>query len=452
MIKIRTSHAHRWWGGMAIAGVAALLPLASATVYACHSEIAAQVNCAGVVSWTASSWSNHSPEGTNPDIRVFLQVESQAKVQISSGAFTAGHYSFSGTFQWPLDSGGHLASYIWVSSQPFAKWGDGDTSTTGESVKLLAPTGCKATPTATIETACDATTPGNGSGKVTVVLGNTGGPWAPSVTFRVYTPDQTVSYTTRIVAAGGTTSVTFTGLEPDGAHSVKVSTTTYYTGFPKTLEFTTDCDQPMPAVDVRQSCNGMTGDVTFTFSNTGGEPVTFHAVNPLTLVASDILVAAGGSQDWTVTGLPNGDYTVSITAGLVDLSQKITVDCLVKGVPSIEMAQACSAYDGTVDVRLIVTGGNVPFTFNVQGIDHVVLPGESTLVQITGLPDGPNAIAVMVNKTDLGFTAQVACDQQDEDIESLPPGGVETNASLVAASTVLGGGLLMLLGRRKVMR
>lgn len=452
MIQIRTSHAHRWWGGMAIAGVAALLPLASATVYACHSAIDAQVNCEGVVSWTASSWTNQSPQGTNPDIRVYLQVENQAKVQIATGAFTAGHYSFSGTFQWPLDSGGHLADYIWVSSEPHAKWGDGDNSTTGESIKLMAPTGCKATPTATVETACDATTPGNGSGKVTVVLGNTGGPFAPAVTFRIYEPDQLVTYTTRIVTAGGTTSVTFIGLEPDGAHSVKVSTTSSYTGFPKTLNFTTDCDQPMPAVDFRQSCNGTTGDVAFTFSNTGGEPVTFHAVNPLTLVASDILVAAGGSETWTLSGVPNGNYTVSITAGSVDLSQSIKVDCLVTGTPSVETAQACSAYDGTVDVRLIVTGGNVPITFTVQGTDHVVQPGESTLIQITGLPDGANAIAVTAGKTDLSFVAQVACDQQDDEVEALPPGGVETTASLVAASTMLGGGLLMLLGRRKVMR
>lgn len=452
MSEIRTSHVHRWWGGIAIAGVAALLPIASATVYACHSAIDAQVNCEGVVSWTASSWTNHSPEGTNPDIHVYLQVESQPRVQIASGAFTAGHYSFSGTFQWPLDSGGHLADYIWVSSEPHARWGDGDNSTTGERIKLMAPTGCKATPTATIETACDATTPGNGSGKVTVVLGNTGGPFAPSVTFRIYSPDQLVTYTTRTLAAGGSTSVTFTGLEPDGAHFVKVSTTSTYAGFPKTLDFTTDCDQPVPAVDFRQSCNGTTGDVTFTFTNTGGEPVTFHAVNPLTLVASDIVVGAGGSETWTVTGLPNGTYPVSITAGSVDLSKTINVECLVTGTPSIETAQACSAFEGTVDVRLIVTGGNVPITFTVQGIDHVVLPGESTLVQITGLPDGANTIAVMVDKTDLGFTAQVACDQQDEDIESLPPGGVETSASLVAASAVIGGGLLMLLGRKRVMR
>ncbi|HNJ98630.1 MAG TPA: hypothetical protein PLV13_10915, partial [Ilumatobacteraceae bacterium] len=133
-------------------------------------------------------------------------------------------------------------------------------------------------------------------------------------------------------------------------------------------------------------------------------------------------------------------------------SQSIKVDCLVTGTPSVETAQACSAYDGTVDVRLIVTGGNVPITFTVQGTDHVVQPGESTLIQITGLPDGANAIAVTAGKTDLSFVAQVACDQQDDEVEALPPGGVETTASLVAASTMLGGGLLMLLGRRKVMR
>ena len=451
-IPIRHSLARAFAVAGLAAGLVTVLPFMAGTASAHHSEIKAEVNCNGLVSWTATSWEPNyyaDHRGENPDVRVYLQIEDEAKVQIATGEFTAANnFRFSGTFTWPMDDTNHLASYVYVSSKPMGTWGNGNTSHDGQSVKVYAPSDCPGEPGATVQSACIADGPlGFGSGVATVTLSNGDDPWGPTVEFRVYNPDQTTVHTHYWVAPGVDQTVMFNGLNPDGDHTILVETKHTYAGFPKTLTVNVDCDGPAPAVQLTPSCTGAVGAVLVTMTNTGAESVTFDVTNPLDLVVSHVVVAAGGTETLTFTGFTNGDYTVTVMAGTVDLSKSFTADCEVAGEGSLHFTQACLLTDGAIELHLVATGGTVPTDFVVEGTTYSVAPDGEEIVQIAGLGDGVRTIAVMMGTTDLSFQVTVACDEGTESGSELPDtggGGIPTWPAMVA----IGSGALLLMVRR----
>src|SRR3546814_7925190 len=71
-----------------------------------HANIKGSTDCGGLVSWTASSWSNADGAGDNADVRVDYQLDGAGAFQPvpsgSPGSFdTPGSSSFSGTFTAP---------------------------------------------------------------------------------------------------------------------------------------------------------------------------------------------------------------------------------------------------------------------------------------------------------------------------------------------------------------
>jgi hypothetical protein len=411
------------WRAIAVAGLATglvtVLPFLAGSASAHHSTISAEVDCKGVVAWSSVSWYPQAADdhrGENSDIHVFLQIEDQAKALISEGSYTpTNNYRFSGTFTWPLDDTNHLADYVYVSSVPIAKWGNGNTSTEGESVKVYAPKECPGEPGASVEVSCVVTAPGTGSGTAVVTLTNGTDPWGQTIEFGVYDPDQTVNHTHRYVLPGVDQTVTFTGLEPDGDHTIKVETKTAYTGFPKTLTVNVDCDSPVPAVKLSASCRGAEGAVLVTMTNTGGEAVTFAVTNPRDLVVHKVLVAAGGMETLTFTGFTNGSYTVPVMAGKVDLTTSFRVDCGVPE-PSVQVTPSCVDAAGSVLVTLTNTG-TLAVVFDVTNpkdlvVYHVLVAagGKQTLT-FSGFANGTYTLPIMVGNTDLSVRFTVNCGQ-----------------------------------------
>ena len=455
MLKNRAPIKNSLWRAFAVAGLATglvmVLPLAAGTASAHHSAISADVDCNGLVSWTATSWypqnaSDH--RGENPDIRVYLQIEDEAKVQIAQGAFTiANGYHFSGTFTWPLDDTNHLASYVTVSAKPNANWGNGNNSRDGQSVRVNAPNDCPAEPSASVQSSCVVDGPGLGSGTAVVTLSNGDDPWGASVEFRVYDPDQTTIYHSYTVNPGVDRTVTFNGLEPDGVHTIKVATKHSYPGFPKTFTVDVDCDSPVPAVTLTPGCVEAEGTVLVTMTNTGGEAVTFDVTNPLNLQVWHVVVAAGATETLTFSGFANGTYTVSVMAGTVDLSDSFTVACAVPGTASMTFSQACLTEDGVVELHLVATGGTVPTAFVVDGTEYLVSPDVEEILQITDLADGDHTIAVTAGDQDFSFTVTVACDEDVESEAELPDTGSSTMAMWPAIAAVGGGGMMLALRR-----
>ncbi len=382
-------------------GVTTLVPAFAGIVSAHHSNIAASVECSGTVSWTATSWSTGA-EGTNPDIRVNLTVNGTTN-EIAQGHFdSANNYQFSGTFQWP--SG---ANIITVSSIPVGVWGNGVVSNAGGSVDVSKPSNCPGQPAVSTAPSCTTPSPGHGDSTVVLTLSNPAGAFGSTVTFNVYNPDQTTTFTAYPVAAGQTQQVSFVGLT-DGTHTVKI----IVGGVDKSQTFTVDCKSPIPATKVDVICANGDGDATVTLSNTGGEAVVFDITNPKDNSVEHVTVAADSSTTRTFTGLADGNYTVKIMVGTTDLSQAFTVACDQPGTGTISVTSACVDHDGQVTITLIATGGNQPVVFVVNGTTYSVAPGTTQDVVIGGLNDGSTPISVTANGNDLSFVASSTCDLQ----------------------------------------
>jgi uncharacterized repeat protein (TIGR01451 family)/LPXTG-motif cell wall-anchored protein len=379
-------------------GITTIVPAFAGIVSAHHSNIAASVECSGVVSWTASSWST-GPQGTNPDVRVSLTV-GPTTTEIAQGVFNdANNYQFSGTFQWP--SG---ATSITVSSLPVGTWGNGVVSVVGSSVTITKPGNCPGQPGVSVAVSCSTPSPGHGDGTVVLTLSNDVS-FASSVTFTVYNPDQAATFTSYTVAPGQTQQVTFSGLA-DGPHTVKITSG----ATDLSQAFSVDCDTPIPAATNTVTCVNGDGQVVVTLSNTGGEAVVFDVTNPQTNMVEHVTVNADDSTTRTFSGFADGNYTVKIMVGTNDLSQAFTVACDHPGAGTISVTSACVDHDGQVTILLIATGGNQPVVFVVNGTTYMVPPDTTLPVVISGLLDGSTPISVTANGQVLSFVASSTCD------------------------------------------
>ena len=375
---------------LVLLGAIVVVPQFAGVASAHHSNISASVACSGVVSWTATSWST-GLEGTNKDILV-EKVVNGTTTTITHGEFKASNnYQFSGTFDWPAG-----VNSMTIKSTPIAKWGNGNTSKTGNSVTISKPANCPSQPGVSKSVSCVNTAPGNGSGTVNLTLTNAAGPYGSSVVFKVYNVDQTTGGTNHTVASGATKTVTFTDIA-DGSHFVKI----LVVGPPqidKTQNFNVDCDSPLPSVTKAAKCANGDGEVTVTLNNAGGEAVTFKVTNPTTLAVEDVTVNANSSKTRTFSGFADGTYTVVIKVGSTDYSQTFTVDC-DHPAPAVKSNVVCANNDGTVEITLSNNGTEAvvfqvtnPATNVVQSVPVGI--GGSTTLTFGGFTDGTHTVTI----------------------------------------------------------
>ena len=387
------------------AGFVAFGPPASAH----HSEISGSADCDGVVSWTARAWNGSTVASrTNPSVKVWYRIGSGPAVTVATGAFNSGNnFQFSGTFAWPDPSATQLTLYV----QEQANWGNGAGISSPRSVTVRLPTDCPA-PTITVDADCDAVTITSSKDLSNVI-------WRAQ--------DGTEGKVDRL--SGTTYELPNDPANPIVAVWVRSGTAKLESGDPAPSGSFTDVGT-YRAVPVPEGCGGVPqvslttacvdgdGRVTLTLLNAGGFlPVTFVVTNPVTGGQTTKVVDPGGSATVVLGSLPDGTWTIPVTADGSSLNQQVTVDCDRPGVPNVEVTEVCVEGDGTVTVRLSTTGGDLPVTFVVTDpvtqaeTTREVAPGESTSVTFTGLADGTYTIGVTADGTPLNQTVVVACDR-----------------------------------------
>jgi uncharacterized repeat protein (TIGR01451 family)/LPXTG-motif cell wall-anchored protein len=390
---------------LVLMGVVVVVPVFAGLASAHHSNITASVTCAGTVSWTATSWST-GLQGTNTDILVTKTIGTTTTT-IQHGAFNAANtYQFSGTLAWPAST-----TSITISSKPIAAWGNGVVSPVGSSTTISKPVNCAGQPGVAKAVSCVNTSAGHGDGTVVLTLSNNAGQFASAVVFKVYNPDQALTFTNYTVATGANTPVTFTGLA-DGSHSVKilVGTANY------SQTFSVDCDSAVPAVTNVASCVNGDGQVVVTLANTGGKAVIFDVTNPKTSVVEHVTVGPDSSTTRTFNGFADATYTVVIKVGTTDFSQTFTVDC-DHPIPAAAAVAVCdnTSHDGNVTITLTNTGTEAvvfhvtnPFTNVITDVPVGI--GATVNVPFNGFADGPHSVVITADGQTLSQTFTVNCD------------------------------------------
>jgi len=414
---------HLFSAVLVLLGVVTIIPAFNASATAHHAEAQATVSCAGVISYTASSWSGYpddsnTPENefdlsrTNSNVRVWVEILAGGGVAPAdqSGAFNPGNsFTFSGTFQWPAG-----ATIVNLKVEALAVWGNGGTPGSGPwPVYLELPTDCEGTPDVSVNPVCENATDHSGDGKVVVSFTNTGGPFAETVTFDVGAFGGQAA-TTVTVAVGATEKLTYTGL-PDGSHTINIS----LNGKDFSKTFTIDCDKAAPSTSAVASCDLQSnGQILLTLTNSGGEAVTFTVVGPDS-VSRDFTVAAGGvPATYTYLNLADGVYIITINAsdGTTGLDQTVTVDCDHPDPKASAVASCTENFDGTITITLL-NAGTEAVTFTVtdprDSTTAAVGPvgaGLQTDYVLTGFADGVVVIPIVANGKTLDVTVTVDCD------------------------------------------
>jgi len=120
---------------LALACAVTLAGWLASTAAACHSEIAASLDCQGNVSFTATAWDGSDATNasrTNPDVRVWASTDQGYTWQeIAKGRFGSDNgFKFSGTFA------AGSATVVWLKVQEVARWGNGDAPAQARLIKL----------------------------------------------------------------------------------------------------------------------------------------------------------------------------------------------------------------------------------------------------------------------------------------------------------------------------
>ena len=202
------------------------------------------------------------------------------------------------------------------------------------------------------------------------------------------------------VAAGGSTTRTFGGFT-DGSHSVTITAD----GQDYTQTFSVHCDLP-PTYSVVQSCVNGDGQVQVTLTNNGDDLDAVFVLN-----GTSYTLAPGATQVVTLGSLTDGSHQVPLTINGVDKTFSITVDCDRPGEPAVIVTQSCANEDGVVVVTLKNIGGQLPLTFTVEGVDHLVPANSNVDVTIGGLLDGDHTISITQGTHDFSQAVTIKCDQ-----------------------------------------
>lgn len=279
-------------------------------------------------------------------------------------------------------------------------------------------------PSASISQAC-----ADGDGTIVVTLTNTGG---EAVTFTVEITGGTSE--DHLVGPGGSTELTFADL-PDGSYTVTVKVGDDVI---TSEEITISCDRPgTPDVEISQQCSNEDGAVTVTLRNIGGElPLTF------TVNGQNHVVPANSSVDVVISGLTDGNHTITITQGQNDYSEQVSVDC--DAAPTVGHTQSCTEgdnniADGSVTITLFNNGDDVDVTFTVEGTEYTVGPKGSTQVVVDGLSDGVHTITVTAPGYDFSFEVTVDCDHAGEGSISIAQSCENQDGTLTITLIATGG-------------
>ena len=356
-----------------------------------HSEIGASVNCAGLVTWTATAWDGNAAVGerTNDDVRVWYEfgfpvVQTEVSptnpndlspINPAHGRFQASNnYSFGGSFQFPAAA----PDFILVFVQEQASWASGAGPAGYKVVQVDRLPDCTpGTPSATAAAACV-----NGAGTVNATLAVTSG--TGSVTFTVTIPGQAPA--TYTVAAGASQNLTFLAV-PNGTVTITAPGMT-------TVSATVDCTPGTPSATASTGCVNTEGTVSATLAvSPGVGSVTFTVTIPGQAPAT-YTVAAGASQSLSFSGVPNGTVTIS-APGMTTVTA--TVNC-TPGTPSATAAAECVDGAGTVTATLAVSAGvgSVTFTVTIPGqpaATYTVAAGGSQNLAFSGVANGTVTIS-----------------------------------------------------------
>lgn len=244
-----------------------------------------------------------------------------------------------------------------------------------------------------------------------------------------------VQGTTYSLAPGATRTMTL-GALADGSHVIAVTVN----GVDSSFQIAVSCDRPgEPAVDLTSRCVNEDGSVTVVLRNIGGQlPLVFN------VEGVDHSVPANSNVDVTLTGLNDGDRTMHVTQGTLDLSRTVRIACDLP--PTVNASLTCVAgsnghSDGQVTVTLQNNGDDAAVTFVVEGLPHQVGAKSSTNVEITGLSDGPHSIAVATAGADFSFSVNVACDHAGVASLTSTPACVAFDGAVTVTLAVIGGEL-----------
>ncbi len=242
----------------------------------------------------------------------------------------------------------------------------------------------------------------NKDGAVTVTMANTGG---EPITFQIRKQGD-ASFESIVVAPGGTAARTYSGYT-DGSHTVEVRVGD--ANFDQT--FTVDCDDKpgTPKVTVSDVCADEDGTVSVLLENIGGQlPLTF-IVN-----GTPHTVAANDSKTVTISGLSDGNHTITITQGQQDFSKTVDVNC--DKAPTVTYVEKCTTGGETSDGQVVITlhnnGDDKDATFTINGGSVITVgPKDSKEVTVGPLADGPHTITITINgKTADSIVVDTDCD------------------------------------------
>jgi uncharacterized repeat protein (TIGR01451 family) len=235
----------------------------------------------------------------------------------------------------------------------------------------------------------------NEDGTVVVTLRNIGGQ-LPLVF--------TVEGVSHSVPANSSVDVALAGLN-DGTQTIRIAQGTLDLSQPATIA----CDLP-PAVNSSLTCVGGTnghsdGQVVVTLQNNGDDLAVTFVVD-----GSSYVVGPKASTTARVDGLSDGAHTIAVATGGRDFSFDVDVACDRAGVASLTSTPECVDFNGAITETLAVTGGELPTTFTVNGVEHTVQPDTQVDVLVDGLANGTQRIEVSAGDQDLSFDVEVACD------------------------------------------
>ncbi len=413
----RSTDLTRKTGGVfaVFAVLAGLMVAFAAPAFAHHSEIEAGADCDGVVTWTATAWTDASPtqqERTNNDVRVWYRVGDVAApgspypnapvagdVEVASGAFNIGNgYSFDGTFAFPA---GQTTITVFVQEQ--VKWGTSQTGANPAQARravVTLPTDCP-TPDIRIEVECTKVIITSTKDLSNIIWQQGAAPSqkVDGLTGTTYelVNDPANPITAVWVKSGNNKVVSPPDPLPNPPFNNNQGIGAYFA-----VAAPTGCTgDAVATAEVECSTDG--GTITVTLENKGGTlPVTYKVTNPTDGTdVRTVEVAVGATKTESFSGLNDGTYTVPITAQYPGgpLTDKtitgLVVDC--DGVPQVSSSSICTADGGVVSLVLSNTApvGNKAVEFKVSGpgtgggpTTVSVAAGSSTTLTFGGLADG----------------------------------------------------------------
>ncbi|MCZ4495528.1 MAG: hypothetical protein JWM25_111 [Thermoleophilia bacterium] len=350
-----------------------LLALAPTSALAHHASVTATVDCNGLVTYSATSWTT-GDSGINKTAAVTING-----VSVASGGFTAANgYALTGTYQLTAPFGSPSATVTWGLFGENEDLGSAGSATTGPLTVPACPIP-PAQPGGSIgDVVC-------ASGGALATLTNTGGEAATiRLTYGATTED--------VVVQGGATVTRLVPVAEDTSVVVTISSggTTIVT-----REVHANCVlAPAVPAAVIGDLDCAQGGAIATLTNTGQATATFTVLVNGTTIAS-IPVLGGATTPTLVPITENTSATITVSAAtMTDVTRVIMRDCIAPAAPAATVG-AVSCVEGGAFVTLRNTGGEfATFTVAVDGvtIDTVTVGGGATGYRLVPIAEDRTAL------------------------------------------------------------